>query len=49
MFSKLKTAAMSAMIGLGAIAAMPATAQAEGLYLNFGGGHHSSGAGFYYG
>ena len=41
MFTKLKTAALSALIGLGAIAAMPATAQAEGLYLNYGSGHHS--------
>ena len=49
MFSKLKTAAISAMIGLGAIAAMPAAAQAEGLYLNFGGGHHNPGVGLYYG
>jgi hypothetical protein len=49
MFSKLKTAALSTMIGLGAIAAMPAAAQAEGVYLNFGGGHHSAGVGVYYG
>lgn len=50
MFSKLKTAALSTMIGLGAIAAMLAGAQADGLYLNYGGGHHnSSGAGIYYG
>ena len=41
MITKLKTAALSALIGLGAIAAMPATAQAEGLYLNYGSGHHS--------
>lgn len=41
MISKLKTAALSALIGLGAIAAMPAAAQAEGLYLNYGTGHHS--------
>ena len=41
MFSMLKTAALSAMIGLGAIAAMPAAAQAEGVYLNYGGGHDS--------
>ena len=49
MFSKLKTAALSTMIGLGAVAAMPATAHAEGVYLNFGGGYHSSGVGVYYG
>lgn len=41
MITKLKTAALSALIGLGAIAAMPAAAQAEGLYLNYGTGHHS--------
>ena len=49
MFSKLRTAALSAVIGLGAIAAMPASAQADGLYLNFGGGHHSAGAGIQFG
>lgn len=37
MFSKLKTLALSAMIGLGGLAAIPATAQADGLYLNLGG------------
>ena len=47
MITKLKTAALSALIGLGAIAAVPASAQAEGLYLNFGGGYHNSGGGFY--
>ncbi len=36
MLSKFKTAALGVAIGLGAIAAAPA--QAEGLYLNFGGG-----------
>jgi hypothetical protein len=41
MFTKLKTAALSAMIGLGTLAAIPATAQAEGLYLNYGTGHRS--------
>ena len=46
MFSTLKTAALSAMIGLGAIVALPAAAQADGLYLNFG-GHHGSGVGVY--
>jgi hypothetical protein len=47
MFNIIKTAALSAMIGLGALAAAPATAQADGLYLNFGG--HQAGAGFYFG
>jgi hypothetical protein len=41
MITKLKTAALSALIGLGAIAAVPATAMAEGVYLNYGSGHHS--------
>ena len=36
MLSKFKTAALGVAIGLGAIAAVPA--QADGLYLNFGGG-----------
>ncbi|MDQ2632590.1 MAG: hypothetical protein M3Y78_02515 [Pseudomonadota bacterium] len=38
MISKFRTAALSALIGLGALAAMPAAAQAEGLYLNYGHG-----------
>lgn len=45
MLTKLRTAALSAMIGLGAIAAVPAAAQAEGLYLNYGGGHNGVGFG----
>jgi hypothetical protein len=36
MLKTLKTAALSALIGLGALAAVPAVAQADGLYLNFG-------------
>lgn len=36
MFDTLKTIALSAMIGLGGIAAVPAVAQADGLYLDFG-------------
>ena len=36
MFKTLKTAAFSALIGLGAFAAVPAVAQADGIYLNFG-------------
>lgn len=32
----LKTAALSAMIGLGAVAAIPVTAQAQSIYLNMG-------------
>lgn len=41
MITKLKTAALSALVAFGAITAMPAAAQAEGLYLNYGSGHHS--------
>jgi hypothetical protein len=37
MFNMLKTAVLSAMIGLGGLAAMPASAHADGIYLNFGG------------
>ncbi|EXL01426.1 hypothetical protein [Aquamicrobium defluvii] len=37
MLKMIKTAVLSAVIGLGGIAAIPATAQADGLYINFGG------------
>lgn len=43
MFAKLKTAALSALIGLGAIAAIPATAQADNIYLNYGNGQSGFG------
>lgn len=36
MLRTIKTLALSAMIGLGGLAAIPATAQAEGLYLHLG-------------
>ena len=49
MFDMLKTATLSAMIGLGAIAAMPAAAQAEGLYFNFGDRHDDVRVGVYIG
>jgi hypothetical protein len=35
MFKLLNSAALSALIGLGAFAAMPASAQAEGIYLQY--------------
>lgn len=38
MLKMIKTAVLSALIGLGGLAAIPATAQADGLYLNFNGG-----------
>lgn len=37
MLKMIKTAALSALIGLGGLAALPAAAQADGIYLNFGG------------
>ena len=47
MFKFLRTAVLSAIVGMGAIAAMPASAEAAGgsIYLGFGSGHGSS-AGF---
>lgn len=38
MFDKIKTAALSALIGVSTLAAIPASAQADGLYLNLGQG-----------
>jgi hypothetical protein len=38
MFNAIRTAALSAFIGLGALAAVPAAAHADGVYLNFGHG-----------
>ena len=38
MLNTIKTAALSALVGLGTLAAIPATAQADGLYLNLGQG-----------
>jgi hypothetical protein len=45
MLNKIKTAVASALVGLSAIAAFPASAQESGIYLNFGGGSPDS----YYG
>ena len=36
MLDMIRTAALSAIVGLGALAATAATAQADGIYLNFG-------------
>jgi hypothetical protein len=47
MFKKLKTAAVSALIGIAAITAVPATAQESGVYLNFG--ERGDGVGMYFG
>lgn len=38
MFTTIKATALSALIGLGAMAALPAAAQADNLYLGFGSG-----------
>jgi len=38
MFDALRTAAVAAFVGLGALAAVPAAAHADGVYLNFGQG-----------
>ena len=48
MINKFRTAALSALIGLGALAAMPSAAQADGLYLNYG-GNGSVGVGIHIG
>lgn len=49
MFKIIKTAALSAVLGLGALAALPATAQADSIYFGFGGGHHRPGVEFFVG
>lgn len=48
MFTALKTATLSAMIALGALAAIPATAQADNLYVQ-GGGRHGPSVGWEFG
>ena len=49
MFDMLKTAALSAMIGLGAITALPAAAQAGSLDFSFGERHDGGRVGIYIG
>lgn len=44
----LKTAALSVLIGLGALGAAPASAQ-SGVYLGLGGGHHGPSVGVWFG
>jgi len=44
----LKTAALSALIGLGVLSAAPASAQ-SGIYLGLGGGHHGPNVGVWFG
>ncbi len=43
MFARLRIAALSALVGLGTLAGIPASAQADNLYLNYGGSHGSVG------
>lgn len=38
MLTRIKAAALSALVGFSALAAIPATAQADGIYLNLGSG-----------
>lgn len=49
MFKTIKTAALSALVGLGTLAAIPATAQADSIYLGFGGGNSRPGVEFFVG
>ena len=48
MFKFVRTLALSAIVGLGAVAALPASAEAAGgsVYLGFGSGHSGPGVGF---
>lgn len=49
MLKILKTAALAAIVGLGALAAMPASAQAQGgTYLGFGSGAQGQSIGFHF-
>jgi hypothetical protein len=47
MFKFIKTAALTALIGVGALGVAPASA--SGVYLGLGGGHHGASVGFYFG
>jgi hypothetical protein len=49
MFDMLKTAALSTMIGLGAITALPAAAQADSLHFSFGDRHDGGRIGIQFG
>ena len=50
MFTILRNAALSALIGFGALASLPAPAQAQsgGFYLGFGSGNHGPSVGFHF-
>lgn len=43
MFRKIRIAALSALLGLGTLSAVPATAQADGIYFSFGSNGTSAG------
>lgn len=49
MFKTIKNATLSALVGLGTLAAIPATAQADSIYFGFGGGHNRPGVEFFVG
>lgn len=49
MFKFLKLAALSTLIGVGALGAVPASAQSGGVYLGLGGGHRGPDVGVYLG
>lgn len=49
MLKTIRTATVAALIGLGAFAAAPATAQAGDFYLGIGGGHSRSGVELHFG
>lgn len=49
MFRTIRNAALSALVALGALAAIPASAQAGNLYLGFGSGYHGPSVGFHFG
>lgn len=49
MLKTIKTAVISAFVGIGTLAAIPATAHADSLYLGFGGGNSRPGVEFFVG
>lgn len=48
MFATFKTAALSALIAVGTLAAIPAQAQSNSIYLGFGSGHAGPSVGFHF-
>jgi hypothetical protein len=49
MFTIIKRVVAAGLIGIGALAAVPASAQADGFYFGIGGGHPGAGIYFHYG